>query len=110
MQAILFGIAAIGILVSYNPPPTRFQREQDPKELFKSLDFIGIGILTTGFVITLLPLVWAGSIFPWKSSQVISMLVVGPVLLIIFGLYGSFSLNMKQERIPTPATDFIICC
>jgi hypothetical protein len=101
MQAILFGIAAIGILVSYNPPPTRFQREQDPKELFKSLDFIGIGILKTGFVITLLPLVWAGSIYPWKSSQVISMLVVGHVLLIVFGLYGSFSLNMKQERIPT---------
>lgn len=109
IQAILFGIAAIGILVSYNPPPTRWQREQDPKELWKSIDFVGIGILTTGFVITLLPLVWAGSIYPWKSSQVIAMLVVGPVVCVIFGLYGSFSLNMKQERIPTPATDFIIC-
>ncbi|PMD22398.1 MFS general substrate transporter [Hyaloscypha hepaticicola] len=87
IQAILFGIAAIGILVSYNPPPTRWQREQDPKELWKSIDFVGIGILTTGFVITLLPLVWAGSIYPWKSSQVIAMLVVGPVVCVIFGLY-----------------------
>jgi MFS family permease len=109
IQAILYGIAAIGILVSYNPPPTRFQREQPANELFKSLDFIGIGILTTGFLITLLPLIWAGSIYPWKSSQVIAMLILGPVLLVIFGLYGQFSLNMKQERISIPATDFIIC-
>jgi MFS family permease len=108
IQAILFGVAAIGILVSFNPPPTRFQREKASSELFKSLDFIGIGILTTGFLITLLPLIWAGSIYPWKSSQVIAMLVVGPVVLIIFGLYGSFSPNMKQERISTPATDFTI--
>jgi hypothetical protein len=94
--------------VSYNPPPTRFQREQAPKELFKSLDFIGIGILTTGVVITLLPLIWAGSIYPWKSSQVIAMLVVGPVLLIVFGLYGSLPLTMKQILYSGLVTDLIL--
>jgi hypothetical protein len=82
--------------VSYNPPPTRFQREQSPKELFKSLDFVGITILTLGFVLTMIPLIWAGSIYPWKSAHVIAMLVVGPVLLISFGFYGSSPLTRTQ--------------
>ena len=54
-------------------------------------------------LITLLPLIWAVSIYPWKSSHVIAMLVLGPVLLIVFGLYGSFSLIMKRLPIFQPS-------
>ena len=73
----------------YQPP--RFDQLHEGKtrwQAFRELDFGGIILFVSGFVIFIIGLSWGGTTYPWKSSQVIATLVVGGVLIIGFGVYG----------------------
>ena len=51
------------------------------------LDWIGMALFTVGCTTFSLSLSWAGALYPWSSWRTILPLVVGLVLLIIFGIY-----------------------
>ncbi|KAF7950797.1 uncharacterized protein EAE97_002349 [Botrytis byssoidea] len=53
----------------------------------KKLDWIGMMLVVTGITIFVLPLSWAGSLFPWKSWQTLLPILLGAVLLVIFVVY-----------------------
>ncbi|TGO61794.1 hypothetical protein BOTNAR_0123g00190 [Botryotinia narcissicola] len=53
----------------------------------KKLDWIGMMLVVTGITIFVLPLSWAGSLFPWKSWQTLLPILLGAALLFIFVVY-----------------------
>ncbi|KAF7894973.1 hypothetical protein EAF00_006787 [Botryotinia globosa] len=53
----------------------------------KKLDWIGMMLAVTGITIFVLPLRWAGSLFPWKSWQTLLPILLGAALLVIFVVY-----------------------
>ncbi|KAF7884642.1 uncharacterized protein EAF02_004978 [Botrytis sinoallii] len=53
----------------------------------KKLDWIGMMLVVTGITIFVLPLSWAGSLFPWKSWQTLLPILLGAALLVIFVVY-----------------------
>jgi hypothetical protein len=59
-------------------------------ELLKTVDYIGIVMLALGGALLTIPLVWGGSLYAWNSVQVIPFLVIGPLLLVAFGVYGMY--------------------
>jgi hypothetical protein len=84
----LWGATAIGILIGYRPPKrhTRF----DHLSLYQKIgriDLPGCGLLTAGLTLFLTGLNLGGGIFAWATAPVLATLVVGIVLLIVFGVY-----------------------
>ncbi|KAI1388529.1 major facilitator superfamily domain-containing protein [Hypoxylon trugodes] len=71
----------------------------------KRLDWGGIALIVAGTTIFILPLSWAGSIYPWKSWQTLLPLFLGAALLIAFGFYESlpktpvFPLKLFHSRV-----------
>ena len=98
VEAILFGTVMILNTFLYNPPPTELRREQTARQVLKSIDFIGLGILASGLVLLVVGIVQGGTFYPWSSARIISMLVIGPVLLIVFGIYGKMSSESDNEN------------
>lgn len=85
---ILDAVVAVVAVLFYNPPPTRFRRQQTFTTLLKSIDFIGIGLLSGGAALLTIGLVWAGTTYAWGSAYVVPFLVIGPLVLIAFCFYG----------------------
>ena len=55
----------------------------------KSLDYPGISLYISGLVLLLLGISWGGSKYPWKSAEVLATIVIGAILLVLFGLWGN---------------------
>lgn len=53
----------------------------------KRLDWGGIFLSLAGITVFVVPLSWAGALYPWKSWQTIVPLVVGVALLVALGFY-----------------------
>ncbi|KAK2873575.1 hypothetical protein FQN49_002262 [Arthroderma sp. PD_2] len=51
------------------------------------LDWIGMMLIIVGITIFVLPLSWAGSLFPWVSWQTLVPMLLGVVVLVIFAFY-----------------------
>lgn len=54
------------------------------------LDWIGMMLMITGITIFVLPLSWAGSLFPWASWQTLLPMLLGVVVLVSFGFYEAY--------------------
>ena len=91
IQAILYAFYGILVFVFFKPPPTELRREHAAKEMWRSIDFIGLTLLVAGLVILIVPLVQGGTTYPWSSAQAISMLTIGPLLIIAFGIFGIYA-------------------
>ena len=73
----------------YHPPKFHQLHEGKTKmQAFKELDFGGIFLFVAGFVVLLIGLSWGGQAYPWKSAEVISTMIVGGFLIILFVVYG----------------------
>jgi MFS family permease len=73
----------------YHPPKFHQLHEGKTKwQAFKELDFGGIFLFVTGFVVFLIGLSWGGQAYAWKSAHVISTMIVGGLLIVAFVLYG----------------------
>ncbi|KAI1759448.1 putative efflux pump antibiotic resistance protein [Hypoxylon sp. FL1150] len=59
------------------------------REQLKRLDWGGIGLFTAGATVFSLPLSWAGSMYAWSSWQTVLPLIIGALLLGVFGWYES---------------------
>jgi MFS family permease len=55
----------------------------------KRLDWGGIFLSLTGITVFVVPLSWAGALYPWKSWQTILPLLLGAALLAVFAIYES---------------------
>ncbi|KAM0411003.1 hypothetical protein ACHAPD_010825 [Fusarium lateritium] len=53
------------------------------------LDWIGMGLVVSGITIIVLPLSWAGSLFPWSSWQTLLPMLLGVVVLAVFVWFES---------------------
>lgn len=68
-------------------------------EQFKRLDFVGLILFCGGLGVFLIGLAWGGSVYPWKSANVIATIVVGAVSLVIFVLYGKS--KTQSSKVPS---------
>ena len=55
---------------------------------FKSVDYVGAFLLLLGVVGIVTSLTWGGNSYPWSSSRVIALLVLGVAFLAGFCVYG----------------------
>ncbi len=88
IMACLYALAVILTAIFFRPPPTRFRQQATLLQLLKSIDFIGIFLLALGSALLTVGLVWGGKIYAWNSSHVIAFLIVSPLVLSGFGIYG----------------------
>ncbi|KAF3891680.1 MFS general substrate transporter [Trichophyton interdigitale] len=51
------------------------------------LDWFGMMLVIVGITILVLPISWAGSLFPWSSWQTLVPMLLGVLVLALFGLY-----------------------
>ncbi|EER25347.1 hypothetical protein D8B26_008381 [Coccidioides posadasii str. Silveira] len=51
------------------------------------LDWIGMALVVVGITIFVVPLSWAGSLFPWVSWQTLLPMFLGVAVLVVFILY-----------------------
>ncbi|KAJ7460905.1 major facilitator superfamily domain-containing protein [Mycena galericulata] len=86
IQAAFHLVSAIGLLGFYWPPPSDYPR-LNFRELVWACDPIGSLLMTAGTTLLLLAFDWAGGTFPWRDAHVVAPLVIGAVLLLLFGLY-----------------------
>ncbi|OTB02574.1 hypothetical protein M426DRAFT_61878 [Hypoxylon sp. CI-4A] len=61
--------------------------EGDWKVKLRAVDFAGILLTLAGVTVLMLGLTWGGSEYPWNSAAVISTLIIGFVLCVIFVLW-----------------------
>ncbi|OIW30092.1 MFS general substrate transporter [Coniochaeta ligniaria NRRL 30616] len=57
------------------------------------LDWVGMALVVVGITILVLPISWAGSLFPWASWQTLLPLLCGVAVLALFVLYESRPAN-----------------
>lgn len=57
------------------------------------LDWIGMILMIIGITIFVIPLSWAGSLFPWASWQTLLPMLLGVVVLFGFGLYEAYPVS-----------------
>ncbi|KAJ5721869.1 MFS transporter [Penicillium malachiteum] len=57
------------------------------------LDWIGMMLMIIGITIFVLPLSWAGSLFPWASWQTLLPMLLGVVVLVGFGFYEAYPVS-----------------
>lgn len=76
-------------------PPTYTQlhvQGKTKRQQMAELDYGGIFLFTAGMVLFLIGLSWGGTVYPWKSAQVLCTLLIGIATLIALGFYGLFNL------------------
>jgi len=114
--ALLVGIWAIiafvVLAVFYHPPPRVNSQGLSKREIIRRIDFVGSFLSLAGLVLFLTGLNWGGQTYPWKSVQVISTMVIGGVIIIIFFIWEKFGTQypmfpMALARSPQP---FIAVC
>ncbi len=78
----------MGIHLCYRPPKrhTRFDHLSFWQKL-GHLDLPGSSLLTTGLVLFLVGLNLGGSLYAWTSPRVLATMIIGIIILIIFGIW-----------------------
>ena len=91
---ILSAIAIVLYQFMYHPPTyTQLHVQGKTKrQQMAELDYGGIFLFTAGMVLFLIGLSWGGTVYPWKSAQVLCTLLIGIATLIALGFYGLFNL------------------
>lgn len=100
-------IAFITLAVFYHPPPRVNSQGLSKREIVGRVDFVGSFLALAGLILFLTGLNWAGQTYPWRSVQVISTLVVGGIVVVIFFIWEKFGTNypmfpMALIRSPRP--------
>lgn len=100
MINVIFNATALVLLcLCYFPPSmTDLHTKWTWKTELRKLDYGGILIFSALSVLILLGLNWGGGTYPWADPHVVAPLVVGFVLVIVFGLYGKQVLNTGGNR------------
>lgn len=66
----------------YHPPTFKMlHRKRLAADLLKNFDWLGLLLCSGGLTLVILGLQWGGQLYPWESSEVLTTLIVGGVLL-----------------------------
>ncbi|KAF2272825.1 MFS general substrate transporter [Westerdykella ornata] len=66
--------------------PDRPDTKKPLKEKLKQLNALGMFALVPGVVCLCLALQWGGTAYAWSEGRVVALLVLGPLLLVVFGI------------------------
>lgn len=83
-----WGVSAIGLFMGYRPP--KRHTRLDHLSLFQKLrrlDLPGTFLLTAGLTLFLVGLNLGGGVYTWTAAPVLATLIIGLVILIVFGLF-----------------------
>ncbi len=75
--------------VSVSHPPAGTTRLQALTSGLSTLDYGGISLFIVGVGLLILGTAWGGSTYAWSSAAVLSSLIIGSVLFILFLVYES---------------------
>ncbi|CAG8898848.1 unnamed protein product [Penicillium egyptiacum] len=99
----LIGLNALSVALwffFYHPPSFHMlHRHKTVKQMLREFDFVGLVLFSAGMTLFLIGLNWGGSIYPWKSGQVLGTLLSGVVILAICIAYELKS-SMKEPYLP----------
>ncbi|KAF8878954.1 major facilitator superfamily domain-containing protein [Infundibulicybe gibba] len=85
-------LIAVGVVI-FVLPLKRVQGNIRRKLL--SVDYLGAGLSLVGCALVILPLIWGGVTFPWKSAIVLAPLLSGFLVIAVFCLW-----EWKGARLP----------
>lgn len=68
-------------------------------EKVRRLDWLGMSMFAFGASAIALPLSWANALYPWSSWRTILLLVIGVLVLVVFGLHERNS-SLKEALMP----------
>jgi MFS family permease len=88
---IILSVIAIVLYQFMYHPPTYTQlhvQGKTKRQQMAELDYGGIFLFTAGMVLFLIGLSWGGTVYPWKSAQVLCTLLIGIATLVALGFYG----------------------
>jgi hypothetical protein len=84
----LWGASGVGILFGYLPPKRRTKlMHLSWLQTLGRLDFVGSFLLTAGVVMLVTGLNLGGTLYSWTNARTLSLLIVGCVALILFGIF-----------------------
>jgi MFS family permease len=98
-----FHVAALILLFfAYHPPTFETKHQYDGKtklQLVRELDFVGLGLFSTGCILFLLGINWGGRQYPWKSAAVLVPIVIGVISLVSLGFWSAYA-NLEYPLMP----------
>ncbi|KAJ5270830.1 hypothetical protein N7505_006588 [Penicillium chrysogenum] len=99
----LTGLNALSVALwffFYHPPSFHMlHRDKTVKQMVLEFDFIGLVLFSAGMILFLIGLNWGGSIYPWKSGQVLGTLLSGVAILAVCIAYELKS-SLKEPYLP----------
>ncbi|CAK7218972.1 hypothetical protein SCUCBS95973_003663 [Sporothrix curviconia] len=101
MINVIFNATALVLLcLCYFPPSMHdLHTKWTWKTELRKLDYGGILIFTVLSVLILLGLNWGGGTYAWSDPHVVAPLVIGFVLVIVFGVYETY-MPLEQPILP----------
>ncbi|KAL3483021.1 major facilitator superfamily domain-containing protein [Aspergillus germanicus] len=88
IQMALWGATALGLLFGYHPTKRHTALDHlTLREKLARIDLVGFFLLSAGIALFLTGLNLGGGIYAWSSPAVLATLIVGLVLLVVFGVY-----------------------
>ncbi|CAK7222292.1 hypothetical protein SCUCBS95973_004793 [Sporothrix curviconia] len=100
INVIFNAVTFVLLIFCYFPPALHdLHTKWTWKTELKKLDYGGIVIFTGISVLILLALNWGGSTYAWTDKHVLAPLIIGCVLVPIFGLYEAY-MPLEQPILP----------
>ncbi|XHF96548.1 hypothetical protein AWENTII_000177 [Aspergillus wentii] len=98
------GFGLLITLLFYFPPPRVNSSGLSKAEIIKRVDYIGGFLSISGMIVFMAGMQWGGYQYTWTSAHVLVPLILGFVILVVFGfweVYGAkypiFPTRLKQE-------------
>lgn len=105
LGACFFFLSFMGLVFFYRPGPRPNPEGYSVMQRLAKFDWFGILLGTAGLLLLLLGLQFGGSPDPWNSPQVLCLLIIGIVILVVFGIWewkgveeGLFPKSLFQHR------------
>lgn len=84
----IWGLTAFGIFFAYRPPKRHTRLDHlSFMQRIKRPDLLGCSLLTAGLTLLLTGIDLGGGLFTWKSAPVLAILIIGIILLVLYGVY-----------------------
>jgi MFS family permease len=87
IAAGVFALATLSVLLAYNPPPREVQSALTTAEKLKSLDLIGVPLISVGLTLFVVGLQFYQNPYKFSDAHVLGPFIVGLVLIAAFALY-----------------------
>jgi MFS family permease len=94
--------ALVLLFFAYHPPTfgTKHRDDGNTKmQLLRELDFVGLGLFSSGCILFLLGANYGGRQYPWKSAHVIAPMVIGVLCLVALGFWEAYA-PLKYPLMP----------